>query len=215
MNPAGNWKLTIITVDKPIQIHQKTSAKPHRLLSKARTRRDEDMYRPVFRLLMYAPNEIQNNQIASEILLVDPKTEIRDAQVQDLSDATYHGNTSTRVRAAEHKEAGQCDVIVVTAGAAQKEGTSHLIQFRYPEYHCDRSLVLVRILINHVNTDMLFNRRIPHRPHRPQPVHPVQRDRRHEAHQGDCDSLARRQPGRRPDLFRALILWLAGEASHW
>jgi malate/lactate dehydrogenase len=28
------------------------------------------------------------------------------------------------VRAAEHKEAGQCDVIVVTAGAAQKEGTS-------------------------------------------------------------------------------------------
>jgi len=53
---------------------------------------------------------------------VDPKTEIRDAQVQDLSDATYHGNTSTRVRAAEHKEAGQCDVIVVTAGAAQKKG---------------------------------------------------------------------------------------------
>jgi malate/lactate dehydrogenase len=33
------------------------------------------------------------------------------------------------VRVAEHKEAGQCDVIVVTAGAAQKEGTSHLIQF--------------------------------------------------------------------------------------
>jgi L-lactate dehydrogenase len=60
---------------------------------------------------------------------VDPKTEIRDAQVQDLSDATYHGNTSTRVRAAEHKEAGQCDVIVVTAGAAQKEGefSSHPI----------------------------------------------------------------------------------------
>lgn len=64
----------------------------------------------------------QNSQITSEILLVDPKTEIRDAQVQDLSDATYHGNTSTRVRAAEHKEAGQCDIIVVTAGAAQKEG---------------------------------------------------------------------------------------------
>ncbi|GAB7333266.1 hypothetical protein MBLNU13_g04909t2 [Cladosporium sp. NU13] len=66
----------------------------------------------------------QNNQVASEILLVDPKTELRDAQVQDLSDATYHGNTSTRVRAAEHAEAGQCDVIVVTAGAAQKKGES-------------------------------------------------------------------------------------------
>lgn len=64
----------------------------------------------------------QNNQVASEILLVDPKTELRDAQVQDLSDATYHGNTSTRVRAAEHAEAGQCDIIVVTAGAAQKKG---------------------------------------------------------------------------------------------
>jgi hypothetical protein len=58
---------------------------------------------------------------------VDPKTSIRDAQVQDLSDATYHGNTSTRVRAAEHKEAGQCDVIVVTAGAAQKEGEIFLL----------------------------------------------------------------------------------------
>ena len=53
---------------------------------------------------------------------MDPKTELRDAQVQDLSDATYHGNTSTRVRAAEHAEAGQCDIIVITAGAAQKKG---------------------------------------------------------------------------------------------
>lgn len=62
------------------------------------------------------------NPIASEILLVDPKEEIRDAQVQDLSDATYHGNTSTQVRAGTHAEAGQCDVIVVTAGAKQKKG---------------------------------------------------------------------------------------------
>jgi malate/lactate dehydrogenase len=100
------------------------------------------MSRPVFRLLMSAPNKIQNNQIASEILLVDPKIEIRDAQVQDLSDATYHGNTSTRVRAAEHKEAGQCDVIVVTAGAAQKEGKihshfKHLMILFYLEMHTD------------------------------------------------------------------------------
>lgn len=62
------------------------------------------------------------NPIASEILLVDPQEEIRDAQVQDLSDATYHGNTSTLVRAGTHAEAGQCDVIVVTAGAKQKKG---------------------------------------------------------------------------------------------
>jgi len=65
------------------------------------------------------------NPVAGDVLLVDPKTAVRDAQVQDLSDATYHGNTSTRVRAAEHKEAGsQADIIVVTAGAAQKKGES-------------------------------------------------------------------------------------------
>jgi hypothetical protein len=35
------------------------------------------------------------NPVAGHILLVDPKTEVRDAQVQDLLEATYHGNTST------------------------------------------------------------------------------------------------------------------------
>lgn len=65
-----------------------------------------------------------NNPVASEILLVDPQEEFRDAQVQDLSDATYHGNTSTHIRAGTHAEAGQCDIIVVTAGAKQKKGES-------------------------------------------------------------------------------------------
>jgi len=63
-----------------------------------------------------------NNPVASEILLVDPKDEFREAQVQDLSDATYHGNTSTLVRTGTHKEAGQCDIVIITAGAPQKEG---------------------------------------------------------------------------------------------
>lgn len=63
------------------------------------------------------------NPVAGEILMVDPKEEARDAQVQDLSDATFHGNTTTQVRAGTHKEAGQCDIIVVTAGAKQKKGT--------------------------------------------------------------------------------------------
>jgi L-lactate dehydrogenase len=62
------------------------------------------------------------NPVAGEILLVDPKEEVRDAQVQDLSDATFHGDTSTLVRAGTHKEAGQCDIVVITAGAAQKKG---------------------------------------------------------------------------------------------
>jgi L-lactate dehydrogenase len=64
------------------------------------------------------------NPIAGDILLVDPKEAVRDAQVADLSDATFHGNTSTRIRAGTHKEAGQCDIIVITAGAKQKEGES-------------------------------------------------------------------------------------------
>jgi len=64
------------------------------------------------------------NPVAGEILMVDPKEEVRDAQVQDLSDATFHGNTSTRVRAGTHKEAGQCDIVVITAGAKQKKGES-------------------------------------------------------------------------------------------
>lgn len=61
--------------------------------------------------------------VASEILLVDPKEDVRDAQVQDLSDASHQdGASTTRVRAGTHKEAGQCDVVVVTAGAKQKKG---------------------------------------------------------------------------------------------
>ncbi|EUC43456.1 hypothetical protein COCMIDRAFT_38590 [Bipolaris oryzae ATCC 44560] len=62
--------------------------------------------------------------VAGDILIVDPKEEVRDAQVQDLSDATFHGNTTTRIRSGTHKEAGQCDVIVITAGAKQKKGES-------------------------------------------------------------------------------------------
>ncbi|KAF9692832.1 hypothetical protein EKO04_009320 [Ascochyta lentis] len=64
------------------------------------------------------------NPVAGDILMIDPKEEVRDAQVQDLSDATFHGNTSTRVRAGTHKEAGQCNIIVFTAGAKQKKGES-------------------------------------------------------------------------------------------
>ena len=107
---------------------------------------------------------------------MDPKTELRDAQVQDLSDATYHGNTSTRVRAAEHAEAGQCDIIIVTAGAAQKKGEI------FPVDLLEGSLLI---------TDFP-SRRIPHRPHRPQSSHSIQRDRRHEALQQGSHSSAHR-----------------------
>jgi len=61
--------------------------------------------------------------ICTEVLLVDPKASLLDGQVRDLSDAT---SRSTKVRAGTHQEAGQADIIVVTAGAKQKTGESRL-----------------------------------------------------------------------------------------
>ena len=61
--------------------------------------------------------------VAGKILLVDVKETFRDGQVLDLSDATYCGNSGTHLRAGNFKEAGQCDIVVVTAGAKQKPGS--------------------------------------------------------------------------------------------
>jgi len=54
--------------------------------------------------------------------MVDPKTELLMAQVRDLSDATYGSRAATRVRTGTHQEAGQADIVVITAGAKQKPG---------------------------------------------------------------------------------------------
>ncbi|XP_014561514.1 hypothetical protein COCVIDRAFT_33477 [Bipolaris victoriae FI3] len=64
--------------------------------------------------------------ICSEVLLVDLKQSLLEAQVRDLSDATYRGGSGVRVRAATHAEAGQADIVVITAGAKQKTGESRL-----------------------------------------------------------------------------------------
>ncbi|CAO3610510.1 unnamed protein product [Cunninghamella echinulata] len=58
--------------------------------------------------------------IASEIMIVDVVPEIVKGQVLDLSDAA--GISSCKVKSATNKEAGQADIIVITAGAKQKEG---------------------------------------------------------------------------------------------
>ncbi len=55
--------------------------------------------------------------VARELLLVDTKVDLRDAQVRDLSDVAYATGGGTRVRAASHHEAGQCDIVVITAGS--------------------------------------------------------------------------------------------------
>jgi malate/lactate dehydrogenase len=104
-----------------------------------------------------------NKPIASEILLVDPKEEIRDAHVRDLSDATFHGSTSTTIRAGTHKEAGQCDIIIVTAGAKQKKGKSIITA---------QSEVVEGKLAHNAG----YCRRISYGPHRSQPPHLAQRD---------------------------------------
>jgi L-lactate dehydrogenase len=62
------------------------------------------------------------NPICNDVILVDPKTELLHAQVRDLNDATYRGTTATRVRAGTHKDAGQADIVIITAGAKQKPG---------------------------------------------------------------------------------------------
>jgi len=61
-------------------------------------------------------------RITSEVLLVDIDERLLIAQVQDLADAAFLSNT--KIRAASFSEAGQCDIVVITAGAKQREGES-------------------------------------------------------------------------------------------
>lgn len=70
-------------------------------------------------------------KVASEILLVDIVPEIVHGQVLDLSDSAFLG--STVIRGASFQEAGQADVIVITAGAKQKpdEPRTELIARNY------------------------------------------------------------------------------------
>ncbi|CAI9634973.1 unnamed protein product [Alternaria burnsii] len=64
--------------------------------------------------------------ICSEVILVDLKASLLEAQVRDLGDATYRGGSGVKVRAGTHKDAGQADIVVITAGAKQKTGESRL-----------------------------------------------------------------------------------------
>ncbi|CAO3623982.1 unnamed protein product [Mucor fragilis] len=58
--------------------------------------------------------------ICSEILIVDVSPDIVKAQVLDLADAASVSHT--RIRGASPEEAGQADIIVITAGAKQRDG---------------------------------------------------------------------------------------------
>jgi L-lactate dehydrogenase len=62
--------------------------------------------------------------VAAHVLLVDTDARRRDGQALDLADAAAHhrGAAGVRVRAGTHAEAGQCDIVVITAGAKQRPG---------------------------------------------------------------------------------------------
>lgn len=63
--------------------------------------------------------------IASEILLVDINEDRCEGEVRDLSDALPFSQCS-QVKRVSFKEAGQADIIVITAGASQKLGQTRL-----------------------------------------------------------------------------------------
>ncbi|KAJ6439849.1 cytochrome oxidase c assembly domain-containing protein [Purpureocillium lavendulum] len=66
--------------------------------------------------------------LASELLLVDEDIERRDGQVSDLSDVSYGHNSHTKVRSATHREAGQCDIAIITAGSKYTLGQTTVEQ---------------------------------------------------------------------------------------
>ena len=61
----------------------------------------------------------------AEILLTDINHDLCEGQVRDLSDALPFSETS-KIYAAEFAQAGQADIIVITAGTAQKPGQTRL-----------------------------------------------------------------------------------------
>ena len=69
-------------------------------------------------------NSLLLGKVAADIILVDIDLDICHAQVQDLSDAAFLSNV--RIRQGHHQDAGQCDIIVISAGAKQRLGDTRL-----------------------------------------------------------------------------------------
>jgi L-lactate dehydrogenase len=63
-------------------------------------------------------------QVVADIILVDTNHSLCEAQVQDLSDATFLSNV--RIRQGSIEDARKADIIIVTAGAKQKPGDTRL-----------------------------------------------------------------------------------------
>lgn len=63
--------------------------------------------------------------LAAEIILIDVNKEKEHGEVLDLSDALSFSETSD-IKAGEYKDAKEADIIILTAGVAQKPGESRL-----------------------------------------------------------------------------------------
>ena len=63
-------------------------------------------------------------RVVSDIVLVDIDEQLCEAQVADLSDATYLSNV--RIRKGKHVDAAQADIIIISAGAKQRSGDTRL-----------------------------------------------------------------------------------------
>ena len=63
-------------------------------------------------------------RVVSDLVLVDIDSALCNAQVQDLSDATYLYNV--RIRAGTPADAAKSDIIIITAGAKQRPGDTRL-----------------------------------------------------------------------------------------
>ncbi|KUJ07064.1 L-lactate dehydrogenase [Mollisia scopiformis] len=63
-------------------------------------------------------------QVVADIVLVDINHELCQAQVNDLSDATFLSNV--RIRQGSVQDAQNADIIIITAGAKQKPGDTRL-----------------------------------------------------------------------------------------
>lgn len=77
--------------------------------------------------------------ICSELILVDVDQQRCIGEVADLQDGTFLSNT--RVRVGTPQEAGQCDLVVITAGAKQRPNETRL-------QLVDRNLAILRSILD-------------------------------------------------------------------
>jgi hypothetical protein len=69
-------------------------------------------------------NSLLLGKVVAEVILVDIDPAICHAQVLDLSDAEFLSNV--RIKQGHHRDAGQCDIIIVSSGAKQRPGDTRL-----------------------------------------------------------------------------------------